>query len=102
MSLGTISVIVFGCIFGGLLPGIFPRRVLSEYHLSDESMGVVKLGAGMFSTLATLVIGLLIASAMGNFDTMNNGLIQTAPKIILLDCLRAQQPETQTDRMGTK
>ena len=94
-----ISFIAFGCIFGGMLLGMFLRGLLPDHHLSDQSMGVVKLGTGMIATLAALVIGLLIASAKGSFDTMNNGLIQTGSRIILLDRLMAQYgPETREAR----
>jgi len=82
-----------------MLLGMFLRGILPEHHLSNESMGVVKLGIGMLATLAALVIGLLIASAKGSFDTMNNGLMQTGSKIILLDRLMAQYgPETREAR----
>jgi hypothetical protein len=81
----VISLIAFGCIFGSVLLGMFLRRVLPDHHLSDESKDVMKLGTGMIATLAALVIGLLIASAKGSFDTINNGLIQTGSKVMLLD-----------------
>ncbi len=95
----TISLVAFGCIFGGVLLGMFLRVVLPEHHLSDQSMGVVKLGTGMIATLAALVIGLLIASAKGSFDIVNHGLIQTGSKIVLLDRVMAQYgPETREAR----
>jgi len=82
-----------------MLLGMFLRGVLPKHHVSEESMGVVKLGTGMLATLAALVIGLLIASAKGSFDTMNTGLMQTGSKIILLDRLMAQYgPETREAR----
>jgi len=81
----VISLIAFGCIFGSMLLGMFLRQVLPDHHLSDESKDVMKLGTGMIATLAALVIGLLIASAKGSFDTINNGLIQTGSKAMLLD-----------------
>ncbi len=99
MSPLAISLIVFGFIFGGTLLGMFLRVVLPEHHLSDASKDVVKLGTGMIATLAALVIGLLIASAKGRFDTVNSGLIQTSSKIILLDRVMAQYgPETREAR----
>ncbi len=97
-SLG-ISLIVFACIFGGMLLGMVLRGLLPEHHLSADSKDVVKLGTGMIATLAALVLGLLIASAKGNFDTLNRGLIQTGARIILLDHIMAQYgPETNEAR----
>ena len=86
----TISLIAFACIFGGTLLGMFLRAVLPEHHLSDESKDVLKLGIGIIGTLAALVIGLLIASAKGNFDAMSSGIIQMGSKIVLLDRVMAQ------------
>ncbi len=95
----AISLIAFGCIFGGLLIGMFLQGLIPAHHLSTESKDVVKLGLGIIATLAALVIGLLIASAKGNFDTINNGLIQTGSKIILLDRIMAHYgPETRDAR----
>jgi hypothetical protein len=92
-------LIAFGCIFGGMLLGMFLRGVLPEHHLSDDSKDVVKLGTGMIATLAALVLGLLIASAKGSFDTLNRGLIEAGSKIILLDRVMAHYgPETEEAR----
>jgi len=97
-SLG-ISLIAYGCIFGGMLLGMFLRGVLPEHHLSDESRDVMKVGTGMIATLAAVVLGLLIASAKGNFDTISSELTQTGSKIILLDRVMARYgPETREVR----
>ena len=99
MSPLVISLIAFGCIVGGMMLGMALRAVLPDHHLSEDSRDVVKLGTGMIATLAALVLGLLIASAKGNFDTMNIGLVHAGSKIILLDRLMAQYgPETREAR----
>jgi len=92
----TIAFIVFACIYGGALLGMFLCTVLPEHHLSEESKDVVKLVTGLIATLAALVLGLLIASAKGSFDSVNDGLRQSAAKIISLDRTLAQYgPETK-------
>jgi hypothetical protein len=85
MSSMTISWIVFACVFGGTLLGMMLRALLPEKHLSAESRDLVKLGMGLVGTMTALVLGLLIASAKGSFDTQRNGLAQLAANIILLD-----------------
>ncbi len=91
----SISLVAFACIFGGTLFGMFLRNILPEHHLSDESKDAVKLGIGMIATLAALVLGLLVASAKGTFDTASTGLRQVGARIILLDRVLAQYgPET--------
>ena len=85
MSSITIAGIAFGCMFGGALLGAFLRRFLPGHHLSSDSRDVVKLGAGLIATQAALVLGLLVSSAKGSFDTMNAGITQAGARVILLD-----------------
>lgn len=99
MSPLAISLAAFACICGGMALGMFLRAILPAHHMSAESKDAVKLGIGMIATLAALVIGLLIASAKGTFDTMNSGLRQTSARVILLDRVMAQYgPETMEAR----
>lgn len=95
----VLSLISAGCIFGGVLLGIFLRRVLPDQHLQDESKDTIKLGAGMVATVSALVLGLLVASAKDTFDTTEEDLTQRASKIIFLDRLLADYgPETKATR----
>jgi hypothetical protein len=89
MSPLTISLIVFGVVFGGALVGMTLRALLPEHHLSQESKDVVKLGMGLIGTIAALVLGLLIASAKSSFDTQRNGLAQLSANLMLLDRILA-------------
>ncbi len=61
------------------------RPVLPGDQLRDETKDVVKLGMGLVGTMAALVLGLLIASAKGSFDTQSNELTDMASRIVLLD-----------------
>jgi Trk-type K+ transport system membrane component len=95
----AVSLIAFGCIFGGMLFGMFLRTMLPEHPLSNDSKDVLKLGIGMMATLAALVLGLLIASAKGSFDTIKSGFTNTCSKIMLLDrVMAAYGPETREAR----
>jgi hypothetical protein len=81
----TITGIVFACIVAAMILGMILRSVLPAEHLSAESKDLVKLGMGLVGTMTALVLGLLIASAKGSFDTQRNGLAQLAANVILLD-----------------
>jgi hypothetical protein len=81
----TVSCIVFACIAGGALFGMILRALLPEEHLNPESRDVIKLGMGLIGTMTALVLGLLIASAKGSFDTQRNGLAQLAGNVMFLD-----------------
>jgi len=95
----TVSYIVFGCIFAGILIGMILRAVLHEKHLSAESKDLIKLGMGLIGTMTALVLGLLIASAKSSFDTQRNGLAQLSGNVIFLDRILARYgPETSDTR----
>ena len=99
MSPLTIASIVFVCVFGAGVCGLLLRSLLPEHHLSENSMGIVNLGAGLIATLAALVLGLLIASAKNSFDRIGDQVTQTAAKVVMLDrTLALYGPETKEAR----
>jgi hypothetical protein len=95
----NIALISFACIFGGTLLGLGVRRMLPADHLREDSKDAVKVGAGMISMMAALVLGLLVSSAKSTFDSATAALTQGSAKIILMDRLLAQYgPETKEVR----
>jgi hypothetical protein len=99
MSAITISLIAFASIFCGTMLGMFLRTILPEHHMSADSKDVMMMGTGMMATLAALVLGLMISSAKGSFDTLRNGLEQVGAEIIMLDLTMADYgPETKESR----
>jgi hypothetical protein len=96
LAIGGIS---FLCVFGGALAGMVLRTRLREYHLSEESRDIVKMGAGLIATLTALVLGLLVASAKASFDTQSSEVRQVAANVILLDrALAHYGPEAKEAR----
>jgi len=94
-----MTVIAFACVFGGALFGMFLRRFIPERHLSDESKDVIKLGMGLIATMAALVLGLVITTAKGSYDTQDAAVKHTAAKLMLLDRVLANYgPETKQTR----
>lgn len=61
MSPLEITVIIFFCMFGGAMFGIWLRGVLPKEHLDAETKDLVKLGMGLIGTMTALLLGLLIA-----------------------------------------
>lgn len=99
MGTVTTSLITFAALFGGALFGMFLRSRLPEHHLNEDSKRIVNLGAGIIGTMAALVLGLLVASAKGNYDTRNNEVLDATAKIALLDRLLAQYgPDSRPTR----
>ena len=64
-----ISVILFACLVGAALLGRRVHRYLPEDHLSADSRDAVKLAMGLVATMTALVLGLLVSSAKGGYDT---------------------------------
>jgi hypothetical protein len=61
------------------------RAVVPQKHLRRESKESVHLATGVVATIAALVLGLLVASAMDSFDKHRDGLHDLATKTVLLD-----------------
>ncbi len=85
MSPLATSLVVFGCVFGGSLVGIALRGVLPEHHLSAETKDVVRAAMALVSTMSALVLGLLVASAKGTYDTQRDELTSLSANVTLLD-----------------
>lgn len=85
MSSIAIASISFACMFAGALVGVCVRKLLPQDHLDSDSRDVVKLGAGLIATLAALVLGLMVSSAKGTFDSISAGLTQITANFSNLD-----------------
>jgi hypothetical protein len=95
----TIGFITFACIFGAALLGMRLRTTLPEQHLSPETKDSVRLGMGFVATMAALLLGLLVASAKGSYDTQKSEVNQMAAKIVVLDRMLANYgPEAAEPR----
>ena len=99
MSPLAVAAIVFGCVFGGALVGMVLRDRLPKDHLGPETKDLVKLGVGLIGTMSALVLGLLVASAKGSYDTQRGELIQMSAKVVILDRVLAHYgPEAKEAR----
>jgi hypothetical protein len=89
-----IGLLVAACVFLGAVGGMQLYRWLPDSHLSTETKEVVRLGIGMISILAALVLGLLTASAKNAFDGADQQIRSYAADLTLLDqSLRQYGPE---------
>lgn len=100
MSPLLTSLIAFACIFGGAFLGICIRHRLPDRHLSGDTRDIVRQGTGLIATLASLVLGLLIASANGKFETESSQVEQLTANIVLLDGI-LKLYGTETDGIRT-
>jgi hypothetical protein len=99
MSAIAIGGIVFGCVFGGALFGMYLGAILPKDYLSEESKDIIRVAMAVIATLAALVVGLLIASAKSSFDTKDSELRRVAANAVVLDRMMAEYgPETREAR----
>jgi hypothetical protein len=97
------SVLVCSILLSGLvavvLAGRSVRRLLPDHHLNSESKDAVKLAMGLVATMTALLLGLLVSSAKGTYDTERTEVIQMAAKVSFLDrILTAYGPEANEAR----
>src|SRR5882762_1852233 len=85
MNTTLAAFIVFGCLIGAVLLGRALRRLLPEDHLTADSRDTIKLAMGLVATMTALVLGLLVSSAKGTYDTKRSEVIQMAAKVAFLD-----------------
>src|SRR5262249_40323366 len=74
-------------------------RRLPQHHLSSDSKDAVKLAMGLVATMTALLLGLLVSSAKGSYDTERTEVLQLAAQIAFLDrALVLYGPETADAR----
>ncbi len=94
-----IAAIVFLCVCVSAQLGMSLRGVTPNHHLCPDSKDVIKLGMGLVATLTALVLGLVIATAKGTYDTQLAAVKHTAAKVLLIDrVLSHYGPETKEIR----
>lgn len=95
----TVSLIALVAVFGGALLGMLLHAKLPDHHLNTDSRSVVTIGVGMVATMAALVLGLLLASSKGFYDTQSTELTQMSANVIILDNVLAHYgPEAKEAR----
>lgn len=67
------------------MAGMGLRRIIPQHHFDPETRDLIKLGVGLIGTMSALVLGLLVASTKGSYDTKKSELAQMAGNAILLD-----------------
>ena len=85
MSTTLTAAIAFACLFAAVGIGMWIRRLLPEHHLSADTKDTVKLAMGLVATMSALLLGLLVSSAKGSYDTTRGQVIQMAAKVAFLD-----------------
>jgi Protein of unknown function (DUF4239) len=99
MNANVIGIIAFASIFGSSLLGMRLHNIVPNQHLNPETKEVVRLGMGLIATMTALLLGLLVATAKGSYDTQRNDVVLIAGRVAFLDrALTLYGPEASTTR----
>ena len=99
MNASLLLLLIFGCVFGAGYLATRLRAAMPEHHLSADTKDTVKLAMGLVATMTALVLGLLVASAKGNYDTEKSSVTAMSAKFVVLDRILAHYgPETKPSR----
>ncbi len=86
----VISILSFIAFVAASIFGVWLAKVLPEGQMSDRNRDLIKEARRMLVALASLTLGLIIASATASFDQRSNELEDSASKIIALDSTLAK------------
>jgi hypothetical protein len=101
MNTVAASCLVFAFAFGGAMLGVLVHRLLPDHELSSDSKDVVRITMGLVATTLALVLGLLVASAKGFYDTQNAEVTRLSADVLLLDRLLAHYGSEATEVRAT-
>src|SRR5688572_29024871 len=79
------AILAFACLAFAVLLGRASSRRLSSEHLSAETRDTIKLSLGLVATMSALLLGLLVSSAKGAYDSQRQQIDVMAAKIATLD-----------------
>jgi hypothetical protein len=100
MSALLVTIIIAVTLFVALVVGMGIRSLLPQEHLSAESKDAVKVSMGMVATMTALLLGLLVSSAKGSYDTTRSELVQMAAKVAFLDRVLTMYGPDATEARG--
>ncbi len=99
MNTTFTAIVISACLLAAIWIGRLINRILPQHHLSADTKDTVKLSMGLVATMSALLLGLLVSSAKGNYDTVRGEVLQMAAKTSLLDrVLAAYGPEAAQTR----
>jgi len=100
MSALLVTILIAVTLFVALVVGMGIRSLLPQEHLSAESKDAVKVSMGMVATMTALLLGLLVSSAKGSYDTTRSELVQMAAKVAFLDRVLTMYGPDATEARG--
>jgi hypothetical protein len=81
----AVSSIVFASIFGSGLVGMAVRRAIPADYLGPGEKEVARLVTGLMTTMAAIVLGMLVSSAKASYDARTNEVAEISSEVVTID-----------------
>lgn len=95
----VVPLLLFICLVAASLGSLMAYKRLPSDHRDEETHAIVKLAISLFVLMTSLVLGLMISTAKGTFESIERNLHTFATDLILLDRSLVQYgPETNDAR----
>ena len=85
MSSIAVSSIVFASVFGAGLVGMAVRRAIPSDYLGSGEKEVARLVTGLMTTMAAIVLGMLVSSAKASYDARTNEVAEISSEVVTID-----------------
>jgi hypothetical protein len=85
LSSVLVAILLAGAILAGAAIGTALRRAAPAGCLDAGARDTVKSGVSLLGTLASLVLGMVLASAKGSYDTLALEVRDTGARLVQLD-----------------
>lgn len=85
MNSWTVASLSFVFMFGGALGALALASRLPDHHLSPGTQDTVKLGVGMIAAVASLILGLMVASVQSSFSSTGSDVRSYALSLLSAD-----------------
>lgn len=85
MSSIAVSSIVFASVFGAGLVGMAVRRAIPSDYLGSGEKEVARLVTGLMTTMAAIVLGMLVSSAKASYDARTNEVAEISSEVVNID-----------------
>jgi hypothetical protein len=94
-----VAALIFVCLLAASLGSLAYGGRLPARYRDDDTQNVVRLIAGLFSIMTSLVLGLMINSAKNTLESVDRNIHAFAAELIVLDrTLRQYGPEAADTR----
>jgi hypothetical protein len=93
MSSIVVTSIVFASILGSGLVGIAVRRAIPVDYLGSGEKEVARLVTGLMTTMAAIVLGMLVSSAKASYDARTNEVAEISSEVVTIDRMLSKYGE---------